>query len=97
MSIFGAIMRKSSPRLSPPLKAPPARLSPVGTTSPAAPSTSALSQTVDIETVLTAMAAEKDGGGNWQTSIVDLLKLLDLDFQPGSQNLNLMRNEPIAV
>ncbi len=25
------------------------------------------------------MASEKGGGGNWQTSIVDLLKLLDLD------------------
>lgn len=25
------------------------------------------------------MASKKGGGGNWQTSIVDLLKLLDLD------------------
>lgn len=25
------------------------------------------------------MAAQKGGGGNWQSSIVDLLKLLDLD------------------
>jgi hypothetical protein len=25
------------------------------------------------------MASHKGGGGNWQTSIVDLLKLLDLD------------------
>ena len=25
------------------------------------------------------MAAKKGGGGNWRTSIVDLLKLLDLD------------------
>jgi hypothetical protein len=29
--------------------------------------------------VLSGMAAQKNGGGNWQTSIVDLLKLLDLD------------------
>lgn len=34
---------------------------------------------VDVEAVLSGMAAQKGGGGNWQTSIVDLLKLLDLD------------------
>ena len=34
---------------------------------------------VDVEAVLTDMASKKGGGGNWQTSIVDLLKLLDLD------------------
>jgi hypothetical protein len=32
---------------------------------------------VDVEAVLISMASQK--GGNWQTSIVDLLKLLDLD------------------
>ena len=37
-------------------------------------------QPVDVEAVLTQMAATKPGhGGNWKTSIVDLLKLLDLD------------------
>jgi 3-oxoacyl-ACP reductase-like protein len=34
---------------------------------------------VDVESVLEDMAADKGGGGNWRTSIVDLLKLLDLD------------------
>ena len=34
---------------------------------------------VDVVAVCTALAAAKGGGGNWQTSIVDLLKLLDLD------------------
>ncbi len=34
---------------------------------------------VDVEAVLTAMADEKGDGGNWQESIVDLLKLLDMD------------------
>ena len=29
--------------------------------------------------MLTQMASRKGGGGNWRTSIVDLLKLLDLD------------------
>lgn len=36
-------------------------------------------QPVDVEAVLTQMASGKGGGGNWRTSIVDLLKLLDLD------------------
>jgi hypothetical protein len=34
---------------------------------------------VDVGAVLAQMAAQKGGGGNDQTSIVDLLKLLDLD------------------
>lgn len=34
---------------------------------------------VDVEAVLTALAEEKGGKSNWRTSIVDLLKLLDLD------------------
>lgn len=33
----------------------------------------------DVEKILTDLAAKKGGGGNWKTSIVDLLKLLDLD------------------
>ena len=34
---------------------------------------------VDVGAVLSQMASQKGGGGNYQTSIVDLLKLLDLD------------------
>lgn len=35
---------------------------------------------VDVEAILEAKAAEKGAAaGNWRTSIVDLLKLLDLD------------------
>lgn len=34
---------------------------------------------VDVGAVLTKLAAANGGGGNWQTSIVDLLKLLNLD------------------
>lgn len=34
---------------------------------------------VDVEAILEDMAREKGGGGNWRTSIVDLLKLLDMD------------------
>ncbi|MBN8929948.1 MAG: DUF3597 domain-containing protein [Rhodospirillales bacterium] len=36
-------------------------------------------QPVDVEAVLSKMAEQKKGGGNYRTSIVDLLKLLDLD------------------
>lgn len=36
-------------------------------------------QTVDVDVVLTKLASSKGGGGNWRTSIVDLLKLLELD------------------
>ncbi len=36
-------------------------------------------QNIDVESVLNQLVAKKGGGGNWKTSIVDLLKLLDLD------------------
>ena len=47
--------------------------------SPSAQAGAASLQSVDVEAVLTQLAAKKGGGGNWRTSIVDLLKLLDLD------------------
>ena len=36
-------------------------------------------QPVDVEQVLTALEREKGSNLNWRTSIVDLMKLLDLD------------------
>lgn len=36
-------------------------------------------QSVDVGAVLEALAEKKGGGLNWQSSIVDLLKVLDLD------------------
>ena len=45
---------------------------------PAAPAEAA-PQNVDVGAVLAEMAAAKGGGGNYQSSIVDLLKLLNLD------------------
>ena len=44
-----------------------------------APSFTPTPQTVDVGAVLANMAEAKSGGGNYKTSIVDLLKLLDLD------------------
>lgn len=36
-------------------------------------------QNVDVDAVLSQLASKKGGGGNYRESIVDLLKLLDLD------------------
>lgn len=95
MSIFGNIMDKifgrggakpaatagtAAPRTAAPRPAAPATGT-APTAAPAAGAAPAAAQAapVDVEAVLTQLAAQKGGGGNWQTSIVDLLKLLDLD------------------
>ena len=44
-----------------------------------APRPATTAEPVDVEEVLEDLAQEKGGGGNWRTSIVDLLKLLDMD------------------
>ena len=73
MSIFSKIWDRITGRNKPaPAPAPTA-----GTAAPAP--TAAVAPAVDVEAVLVAMAEAKGGGGNWRTSIVDLLKLLDLD------------------
>ena len=78
MSIFGSIMEK----IFHPAAAAPAAggttATPGAATTTGAPSASAAGA-VDVEQVLTQLASQKGGGGNWTTSIVDLLKLLDLD------------------
>ncbi|MEP7084129.1 MAG: DUF3597 domain-containing protein [Betaproteobacteria bacterium] len=79
MSIFGTIMDKifhHAQAATPAAPAPTAAPSPTASTPAAAP---AKLDAVDVEDVLTKLAATKGGGGNWQTSIVDLLKMLDLD------------------
>lgn len=60
-----------APRAAPAPQAQAPVAQPAQAAAPAAP--------VDVEAVLESLAAEKGGGGNWRTSIVDLLKLLDLD------------------
>jgi len=85
MGIFSSIWNKitghkpaAAPRSSSPaapVGAAPAAPSP-SAPAPAAPATAS---PVDVENILEQMAAGKGGGGNWRTSIVDLLKLLDLD------------------
>ncbi len=93
MSIFGNIIDKifhhanASPSAAPTASgtpqsagSPPAQQSQSGVS--AQPSSAAGQQrlqNVDVDAVLTGLAQTKGGGGNWRTSIVDLLKLLDMD------------------
>lgn len=91
MSIFGSIMgkifgHKAAPAPMPaptptPASAPSAAAAPAPTpATPPAPAAATSAPAVDVGAVLTEMASMKDGGGgNYQSSIVDLLKLLDLD------------------
>ncbi len=56
---------------------------PAPTPTPAAPTPQAApaapAQSVDVEAVLSGIATNKGSSLNWRTSIVDLMKLLDLD------------------
>ena len=90
MSIFGKIMDKifhheAKAATMPSGETPKAPISPLSPNPAPAPATShsgAAAQpalAVDVGAVLATMADMKEGGGNYQSSIVDLLKLLDLD------------------
>ncbi|GJE59379.1 DUF3597 domain-containing protein [Methylobacterium trifolii] len=50
-----------------------------GSSNPASTATTGTGGQVDVEQVLTDMAAKNGQTLNWRTSIVDLMKLLDLD------------------
>jgi uncharacterized protein DUF3597 len=87
MSIFGSIMSKifgnhgaaaanaNAPPASSTTAAPSAQAStsPSGTVAPSA------APLVDVEGVLTGLASKNSQQLNWRTSIVDLMKLVDLD------------------
>jgi hypothetical protein len=79
MGIFSSIWNKitghkpkAAPAPTPTASVPTPSAAPVPSAAPALPP-------VDVEAVLSDLATSKGGGGNWRTSIVDLLKLLDLD------------------
>ena len=71
-AIFGKKAEAATPPAAPATTASPAAPQPV----PAAPA--AVSE-VDVEAILTAQNAYATQPLNWRTSIVDLMKLLDID------------------
>ena len=94
MSLFGSIMNKIFGHASAAPAAgaapsgdaaPSAAAGPSGSSlggaaaQPGAAGSTAPAQNVDVGAVLGEMASKSGGGGNYQTSIVDLLKLLNLD------------------
>lgn len=89
MSIFKSIFDKifhhphAAKAAAPAPKPAAAAAPPRPTTAPAAKAAPTpppqTQEPVDVDAVLSSMAEQKGGGGNWRTSIVDLLKLLDLD------------------
>ena len=81
MGLFSAIMDKifhHPAAQAAPQQEQPAQAQPIPQATPAAPAAQP-AQAVDVGAVLSAMASEHGGGGNYQSSIVDLLKLLGLD------------------
>jgi 3-oxoacyl-ACP reductase-like protein len=84
MSIFGKIMDKifhhdAKAAPSPTAVSAPQPKASASSPSAAPPPESSAPPPVDVGAVLATMAEMKNGGGNYQHSIVDLLKLLDLD------------------
>ena len=77
MGIFSSIMDKVFHRKKP--EAAPAAPAPAPAAAPVAAAPPPPPEPVNVEAVLVQIAEMKGGGGNWRTSIVDLLKLLDLD------------------
>ncbi|VVM47801.1 DUF3597 domain-containing protein [Pseudomonas fluorescens] len=84
MSLFSTILEKlgigkhaASPAEAAPT-APTAGAAPVTPQTPAPTPTAAISE-VDVASKLEALASQQGGQLNWRTSIVDLLKLLNID------------------
>ena len=77
MGIFSSIMDKVFHRKKP--EAAPAAPAPAPAAAPVAAAPPPPPEPVNVEAVLVQIAELKGGGGNWRTSIVDLLKMLDLD------------------
>ena len=73
-AIFGKAKAQPSPQAQP---APVPETA--GAPAQPAPTFNPTPETVDVGAVLDNLAQAHDGGGNYKTSIVDLLKLLDLD------------------
>ncbi len=84
MSVFGAILSKIfHPNAKAQAQAAPRPAAPTQAAAPKPAQATATATAdlppVDVEAVLTVMARDKGQTLNWQSSIVDLLKVLDLD------------------
>jgi hypothetical protein len=79
MSIFGSIMSKIFGHGSAQAENASPTLAPSGSPTPTATPTSAPAQTVDVAAIVDKAAAAKGEKLAWRTSIVDLMKALDLD------------------
>lgn len=75
MGILSTIFSK----IFPSSHAAPAPATPAATTSAAPAAPSAPAQQVDVEAILNGLAQKNPQKLNWSTSIVDLMKLLDMD------------------
>jgi Domain of unknown function (DUF3597) len=80
LSIFNTIMDKIFHHPAAVSTSAPsaAQATPVSSATPAA-AAPPVAQAVDVEAVLTKIAQDKGAPSNWRQSIVDLLKLLDMD------------------
>ena len=83
MSIFSSILAKIFPSNHPSVTTPAAVPPAAASSAPAA--TPAAMTEVDVEQILNARAASNAEKLNWRTSIVDLMKLLDLDSSLGAR------------
>src|SRR5689334_20186383 len=87
MSIFGTILSKIFPighpatqnTADPANAAAPAQAATAAASGASAAAPAAAAQPVDVEAVLSGLAAQRSETLNWRTSIVDLMKLLNLD------------------
>lgn len=112
MSIFSTIFEKlksfanHTTATADAAPAPTTDAGPIGSTAPAAPTASA----VDVAAILDNLSAQKGGNLNWKNSVVDLLKLLDIDSsmdnrkelakelgvsEPGSAEANLALHKAV--
>jgi len=81
-NIFHKIFPSSHPAVAPkaaPAPAPAPAAAPTAAPAPAPVAAAAAIADVDVEAILNAKAQQAGQPLNWRTSIVDLLKLLDLD------------------
>jgi hypothetical protein len=79
MSLFSKILGKLGFNRSEAQAAPAPSAAPTAQAAPAAPAPPAAIQVVDVVAKLEGLAAKNPQKLNWKVSIVDLLKLLDLE------------------